>query len=124
MATRRKAITAEDPKHGETLVFRGLSYRYHAPDREWSLVGFEKPPLGVPTTVATRLVRTTRGLEPYWRADGASGRSPLAALEAWAKSITALRTREAREAERHAKDLWAVVHRLERPSWKPRTPRS
>lgn len=117
---RLKATSSEDYKHRDTFVFRGLTYRYNKPYGEWRLA-LKKPPHRIPDTIQSATARTTAGTQHFWRAGGYSGPTPLATLEAWAKGITELRRREARQADQHAKGLWAVVAQLERRSWAPRS---
>lgn len=120
MPSPKKTPAVAEPKHRATFEFRGLTYRYNKTYGEWRLVGFKKAPHHIPDTIMSGTSRTTQGPQSYWCAGGVSGATPQQVLEKWAQSLIALRKREAREAERNAKECWAVVRKLEASSWKPR----
>lgn len=109
-AKKVRASSSEDFKHRETLSWKGHTFRYDKAYGQWFLLDRKNAHPNMPRTVSARGDGWDAG---QWKPLP----TPLAALEASAKALVELRTREAREAEQKAKDLRAEVRRLKRPTW-------
>jgi hypothetical protein len=101
-------------KHRDVITFKGVSYRYDSTHGEWHLIDKKA---AIPSAPATIREWGHRGGK-RWEIGGASGKTPLLALEAWLRSLIRLRTSEAKEAEKQGRALRAEVRRLQTRSWK------
>lgn len=98
-------------KHRETFLFKGFTYRYDKIYGLWRRVE-RKGPNNLPD-----LVFSVQG-KGQWRAGSVpDAPTPIAALERWLSSLIALRTQEATEAARRARDLREVVRQLRAREW-------
>jgi hypothetical protein len=101
-------------KHRAVITFKGVSYRYDSTYGEWHLIDKKSAFRNAPLTIREW------GHEggKRWEIGGASGKTPVLALEAWLRSLIRLRTREAKEAEKLGRQLRTEVRQLKTRSWK------
>jgi hypothetical protein len=100
--------TANDYEDRAIFEYRGVTYRYDKPRREWCLVD---------TDVAC-LPRTIYAIHDQWRSLCSSAATPQGVLEAYAKSLMELRGEEAREAILKAQALCDEVSYWRSNDWK------